>query len=291
MASPSDIYRRLRGVVADVDARIQAGEKAFPIGVLSADDRDIWAKVKYHTCSSSPLTQRILSPQNLTHLLSLSQTNKSSHETLLTSVMALSLDHTAYNLLPTSSVLHPRSETQSSLDAHLHSIRATPINVSNRFFDKPYTVLVDPLARAGATGEHSPCDALVPSIVAEYAIVQGVEEEAFASPETEEIPATTGGENSFTRINWVADKKLWCECQEAKRRSLALIEDSDDSVFWFDEYGTDWIKGVGTSCLSAGPSPNSPVVSSPSQFLTRRLHPDGTPACMVQNPRRVHGDI
>lgn len=46
LASPSDIYRRLRGVVADVDARIQAGEKAFPIGVLSADDRDIWAKVK-----------------------------------------------------------------------------------------------------------------------------------------------------------------------------------------------------------------------------------------------------
>lgn len=162
-------------------------------------------------------------------------------------MVALSLDHTTYKLPSSSHQHHPRSQAQADLDAHLHFIRTTPLNLSNRYFDKPYTILVDPLVRAGATGEHSPCDALVPSIVAEYGIVQGVEEDAFTSPETEDISRTIGGEDGFVRINWVADDKLWRECQEAEHRSLALIEDSDDSVFWFSEYGTDWIKNTGRS--------------------------------------------
>lgn len=45
LASPQFIYHRLRSVVADVDTRLKAKEVAFPIGVLSADDRNIWAKV------------------------------------------------------------------------------------------------------------------------------------------------------------------------------------------------------------------------------------------------------
>lgn len=48
VALPGDIYRRLRGIVTDVSARLKAGEKAFPIGVLSADDRDIWAKAGFN---------------------------------------------------------------------------------------------------------------------------------------------------------------------------------------------------------------------------------------------------
>ncbi|KAF9451885.1 acyltransferase ChoActase/COT/CPT [Macrolepiota fuliginosa MF-IS2] len=222
LALPRDIYRRLRSIIADVDGRLKSGEKAFPIGVLSADNRDTWAK-------------------NLNHLLSLSQTNKTSHQSLLTSVMALSLDHTPYTL--PSQEGHPRTQTQSTLDAHLHSTRTTSQNLSNRFFDKPYTILVDPLARAGATGEHSPCDALVPSIVAEYGIVSGVEEDAFPSTEGEST-RIVGGEDGFIRLDWVADDQLWRETKEAECRSVALIEDSDDSVFWFDGYGTDWMKTV-----------------------------------------------
>jgi carnitine O-acetyltransferase len=152
--------------------------------------------------------------------------------------MALSLEH---NFTP-----YYAEEGQNVLDEHLHFIRGTKHNVANRFFDKPYTILVDQLARAGATGEHSPCDALVPSIVAEYGIVQGVEEDAFASPDTAEFSTAIGGEDGLTRVDWVTDEKLWNECKDAKRRSTVLIEDSDDSVLWFTEYGTDWIKGVGT---------------------------------------------
>jgi carnitine O-acetyltransferase len=204
--------------------------------------------------STSSLTQPTnVRLQNLSSLLSLSPKNRSSYDSLLNSVAALSLDHESHKLPATSLSSHPRSDSQSALDSHLHSIRSTSSNFSNRFFDKPYTILVDPLARAGATGEHSPCDALVPSIVAEYAIVQGVEKDAFDPLENTESPTSLSDEDDFLRLDWVADQKLLTECQEAKRRSIAVIQDSDDTVFWFDKYGTDFIKTNGRflslSCL------------------------------------------
>ena len=45
LSSPGEIETRIRAVVLDVETRLQDGEKAVPIGVLSADDRDRWSKV------------------------------------------------------------------------------------------------------------------------------------------------------------------------------------------------------------------------------------------------------
>jgi len=45
LSSLGDIEARLRAVVLDVEERLAKGEKALPIGVLSADDRDKWAQV------------------------------------------------------------------------------------------------------------------------------------------------------------------------------------------------------------------------------------------------------
>ena len=46
-----EIEARIRAVVLDVETRLQNGEKAVPIGVLSADDRDRWSKVKHYPLS------------------------------------------------------------------------------------------------------------------------------------------------------------------------------------------------------------------------------------------------
>ena len=46
LSLPGEIEARLRAVVLDVEMRLQNGEKAVPIGVLSADNRDRWSKVK-----------------------------------------------------------------------------------------------------------------------------------------------------------------------------------------------------------------------------------------------------
>lgn len=42
---PAEIEARFRAVMLDVESRLANGERAVPIGVLSADDRDTWAKV------------------------------------------------------------------------------------------------------------------------------------------------------------------------------------------------------------------------------------------------------
>ena len=47
--SPGEIEAKIRAVVLDVETRLQNGEKAVPIGVLSADDRDRWSKVSRHS--------------------------------------------------------------------------------------------------------------------------------------------------------------------------------------------------------------------------------------------------
>lgn len=41
-----ELEKRLWEVVEDVRAREGKGETAVPIGILTADDRDIWAKVR-----------------------------------------------------------------------------------------------------------------------------------------------------------------------------------------------------------------------------------------------------
>ncbi|KAG6910853.1 hypothetical protein DXG01_007169 [Tephrocybe rancida] len=221
LMTPREIATRIRAVVLDVEQRLSNGEKALPVGVLSADDRDTWAA-------------------NQQHLLSIHPTNQKTYHTMLSSVMALSLDHMTHTTPPAAHPTHnPKGASQEVLDSHLHTIRAHPLNVANRFYDKPFTLIVDPSTRAGATGEHSPCDALVPSIVAEYGIVQGVDEAAFESP-----PLSDTDPGGWKRLDWVADDKIRRECDAAHSRALKIVEDSDDSVLWFEGYGTDWIKGI-----------------------------------------------
>ena len=182
---------------------------------------------------------------------------------MLHAVMGLSLDHTTYNIPPTSWTtanlsarhVHARSPEQSAHDAHLHAIRGTPQNVANRFFDKALTLIVDPSTRAGASGEHSPVDALVPSIVAEYALVQGVDAAAFG---TAGAPLDAVDGCGWERLDWVGDAKVEKECVAARERADAIMHDSDASVLWFDKFGTEWIKSVGElcclSCRSSSPA-------------------------------------
>jgi hypothetical protein len=44
LLEPHEIEARISAVVLDVEHRLSKGKTAFPIGVLSADDRDCWAK-------------------------------------------------------------------------------------------------------------------------------------------------------------------------------------------------------------------------------------------------------
>lgn len=169
---------------------------------------------------------------------------------MLHAIMGLSLESTTYAIPPPSASsalppykIHNRTPEQNSLDSHLHTIRGTPLNVGNRFYDKAFTIIVDPSTRAGATGEHSPCDALVPSIVSEYGIVQGVEVEQFANTSPPSKSPYT--EPLWERLDWVGDDRIAKEAVAARERANKILKNSDDSVLWFTDYGTEWIKAIG----------------------------------------------
>lgn len=166
-------------------------------------------------------------------------------------------------------------------------------------------------------GEHSPCDALVPSVVAEYAIVQGIESEAFDSHDAEvgfvdidmaddagQVSAANGKEEGWEKLEWVTDEYIARECMEAGRRAKDIIVDSDDSVLWFAEYGADWMKSVGVLpiisilrhptirfCLFLLVPHYLTVWRIHSPTLPGRIHPDGTPTRMVQVAGHIHRDV
>jgi hypothetical protein len=119
-------------------------------------------------------------------------------------------------------------------------------------------------------GEHSPLDALVPSIVCEHAIVRGVEWEKEPMSLCEKGATEAAG--GWERLDWVTDAHIETECRGTEERARAIIEDSDDSALWFDEYGADWIRGVGGYFPQAIPGtflrhPYFPAKLSPDAYL------------------------
>ncbi|EJD06449.1 carnitine acetyltransferase [Fomitiporia mediterranea MF3/22] len=210
-----ELEKRIRDIVLDADRRLASGERALPIGVLTSDNRDNWT-------------------QNYTYISQLSPTNRETLQTIEDCTMAVSLDHYTYET---------RDPHPSELKSHLHNIRSG-MNARNRWFDKGITLIVERNARAGMMGEHSPVDALVPSIVADYSLAADMESDVDWPPLQSFDAAKSENEEPrrWQQLGWVVDERLIKECKEAEERAKVLINDSDDDVMWFTEYGTDWIK-------------------------------------------------
>lgn len=225
--SASEIEHRIYSAVCAVGDRIKHGFIAPPISVLSADHRDKWTK-------------------NFEHLLSISPNNRTIHQVINNSLFAVSLDHYTH-ILP----IPPHGQEQSiipdsnvEIDSHLHNLRSgRPSHPAhNRWYDKPLNLIIESNTRAGALGEHSPVDALVPSILCEYAVAQDIDRDTFGYG-AEEIQARCDGPIDGVRLlNWDVDEQVRVACVEAEHRIKPIVEDSDDSVLWFQEYGADWIK-------------------------------------------------
>lgn len=228
-----ELERRILGIVLDVSERLNAGSSAVPISVLSADERDKWA-------------------ENLGHLLSLSPANLDALTAINHSIIALSLDpYTFVRSSRPSNLASPllQPDTSEEVDDHLHNLRSShpAYPARNRWWDKPLSIIVESNTRAGAIGEHSPCDALVPSIVAEYAVVQGIDDDAFGGPLDLNNPESildSATSDGWRRQDWEVDERIERECAEAEMRAKILVDDSDDGVLWFSGYGAAWIKDV-----------------------------------------------
>ncbi|KDQ14502.1 hypothetical protein BOTBODRAFT_109970 [Botryobasidium botryosum FD-172 SS1] len=209
----AEVERRFGAVVEDVRAREARGERPVPVGRLTADERNLWAENREHLLSISPENQRLLT-------------------TLQNTLFAMSLD--AYTLPHTPSDAY----TIPEVDAHVKNCSSGGGKGCNRWFDKAISICVESNTRAGMMGEHSPCDALIPSIVGDWIIAEPMDNGAFEGKQG----SGTGG---WEVLEWVADERLERECEAAGERAAVLAADSDVGLLWFGEYGAEWIKKHG----------------------------------------------
>lgn len=217
-----EIEDALKGIVAD--AR-KADGKA--VCVMTANGRDEWAKAREHLLSVSPRNR---------------QTINSIEDSLFSlcldsSVLPLPHDH--------PEVAHPC--TPASVDAHARNGSGAGRAGTNRWFDKAVSIIVEPNGRASLMGEHSPCDALIPSIVAEYALAEP------APPPSEPLPSgslpavSTVASSStplYQKLEWDVDRETEKDIKAAFAVARGISTESDIGELWFDDFGTTWIKKV-----------------------------------------------
>jgi hypothetical protein len=106
---------------------------------------------------------------------------------------------------------------------------------------------VESNTRLGMMGEHSPCDALIPSILGDYCVQRPINPEDFETVDN----VTNSIEPGWRRIEWTVDDHLRAECKRVTGMLKDLVQNSDDSQLWFDDYGVEWIRTVGEfrTCL------------------------------------------
>jgi carnitine O-acetyltransferase len=180
--------------------------------------------------------------QDREHLLSISPKNVDAVRSLEDSLFCLSLDSDVLPV-PTSSPQSLSSATPSSVHVHARNVSGAGRGGHNRWFDKALTVVMEPNGRGGINGEHSPCDALIPSIVIDFALAE-------PAPEPDEpFPGHISGNGDaatpWRKLEWHADEQIEASITRAQQAAKELCDNSDMGMLWFDEYGAEWIKKVG----------------------------------------------
>ncbi|KAN0061504.1 hypothetical protein ACQY0O_006351 [Thecaphora frezii] len=192
------------------------------VGVLSSDHRDTWTHAREH-------------------LLTLSPVNRASVNSIEDSLFSVSLDSSVL-ALPEGYPAPPHSSTPVWVDAAARNVSGAGRGGHNRWFDKALTLVVEPNGRAGIMGEHSPCDALIPSIICDFAAAEPCPAPGSAIP-TEQ--SSSGESAGWKKLEWVVDDQLKHSIAKSEEEAQKLIKESDIRMLWFDEYGADWIKKYG----------------------------------------------
>ncbi|KIM64248.1 hypothetical protein SCLCIDRAFT_115593 [Scleroderma citrinum Foug A] len=297
-----EIERGIRCIILDVLRRRRKGETAVRVGVLSSDDRDEWAK-------------------NYTLLRSLSLKNVHSLDAIHQSLFVLSLDHwpapsasdanknSALLTFPTDKAVQrncpvrlvpPKANLDFSNPApydlfdHQQRTRASPA-LQNRFFDKPLQLIVERTTRAGACGEHSPVDALVPSVICEWAIarasgislVGGMEDVPLSPSEMagtsigSHEDASLAGCKKWGRLDFDASPQIEAAIADATHRAEKLVTDSDHNVLYFTAFGGHEMQRMSNY------SPDA-FVQLALQLSYYRLHGRTTPVYETALTRSFH---
>lgn len=194
-------------------------------------------------------------------MIGLSPTNRGTLSAIEDALFVLALDdwtriHPSAHATSVSSELIPqeKSELQAfqpdpSLDLDSHILNSCAgRDGHNRWFDKCLTVSVESNTRATVNGEHSPCDALIPSIVADYMLAESLGKPR-GPPKEDRIKNDTrlinAANKEIVRLSWVTDERIEADIKKAEGEVKNLVQDSEGLMLWFDEYGAEWIKKQG----------------------------------------------
>jgi carnitine O-acetyltransferase len=215
------LEQTLTSIVAE--ARRANGQ---PVGVLTAAARDDWARAREQ-------------------LLSVSSRNRQSINSIEDSLFVLALDSSVLPL-PTDHPTPAHSCTPDSVDAHARNCSGAGRGGQNRWFDKALTLVVESNGRAGIMGEHSPCDALIPSIVGEFAVAVPAPKpsEKLSDEMLGTAKVSTDSSSAYKKIEFDLDSATKANIDAAYGHVRQICGESDIGELWFDEYGTDWIKKV-----------------------------------------------
>lgn len=208
------------------------------------------------------------------HLLTLDEKNRSNLNAIEDSLFVVALDDwtrvrpdphassRASELAPISGE-SAKEDLDPSLDLDSHILNSCAgKNGHNRWFDKVICVSVESNSRASVVGEHSPCDALIPGIIADYMLAEGMGKPK--GPPKRTLVAHrdgTGSKNDtedkitledleIKRLEWTTDDKIDQAITQAEETVKALVEDSDGLMLWYDDYGANWMKREGEIALS-----------------------------------------
>jgi carnitine O-acetyltransferase len=173
--------------------------------------------------------------KNREHLANLSPINQMNLLEIDSSLFCLSLDATTNNVQLRSAHSTLDELTNAHWDDHLHNT-AYGERGHNRWFDKTVAMSVESNTRLGMMGEHSPCDALVPSILGEFCVNEPMEWD-----ECDPVSLSTKPQG-WRQLKWETDSHIIRECRRVEKESRQLVEDSDDSQLWFDEFGVEWMR-------------------------------------------------
>lgn len=206
-----EVERRLGAVAADAKTR----GRGDGVGACSGDGRDEWTAAREH-------------------LLSLGEQNKSTIKAIEDCLFVVSLD--AHTLKSTSYASSSTTRDSPDLEAHILNASVGAGNGRNRWWDKGISISVESNGRGGMLGEHSPVDALIPSIVCDYVLAEHTNGAPLAQP-TSATPVE--------RLDWTLDDQARQNIAAAEKTIEALAADSEGRMLWFDEYAVDWIKAHG----------------------------------------------
>ncbi|PKI84383.1 hypothetical protein MVES_001602 [Malassezia vespertilionis] len=223
---PDTIEQAFRAIVDDAKKADGAG-----IGVLTSEQRDTWALAREHLLS--------LGVQNQTNITSVQK-----------SLFVVSLDSCVLGL-PANAPRKTPGVEPSTADAQAMNTSGGGRFAHNRWFDKAITLTIEPNGRTGILGEHSPIDALIPSLLAEKILSVPCPPPGTPYGEKLEGVSLLEGKPAWNKLEFAVDDKLRTAIKTAEQNARKIMSESDIGLLWFDEYGAEWIKKVGRQAPDA----------------------------------------